>query len=205
MYKSGRSSYSTPGPHRTAQNRTAAEATAANLTIARSGHHSSRLKKDVSGGDDGKVRCAAGSDEADAAAFVVVFTVHRSPLVVRTWRGHSVVVRRAPALDISVAALPHSHARTHVRSTYARLRRRRLRPTAQGTTFAVTHVRDRARASKVCPRCAPLLYVVMRFESTSRRRGRIFHTHRTTMLQRHFFSLLSVHNFSLSHQCNVTK
>jgi len=61
------------------QNRTAAEATtAADLTIARSGHHSSRLKKDASGGDDGQVRCAAGSDEADAAAAVVVFTGHRS-------------------------------------------------------------------------------------------------------------------------------
>lgn len=152
------------------------------------------------------MRCAAGSDEADAAAafVVVVFTVHRSPLVVRTWLGHSVVVRRAPALDISVAVFPHSHAQTYVPRTHV---------FAAAAAFVLQHKAQRlrsrtygiARAHVSSARGAHRCYVVMRFESTSRRRGRIFHTHRTTTLPRHFFTLLSVHIFSLSHHCNVTK
>jgi len=46
------------------------------LALARSGHYSSRLKKDVTVVWRGRwVRCAAGSDEADATTAAAIFTV----------------------------------------------------------------------------------------------------------------------------------
>jgi len=87
------------------------------------------------------------------------FGVHRSPLVVRTWRGHSVVVRRAPALDISVAAPPHSHAhtydpRTHVFAAAAFIlqhKAQRLRSRTYGI----------ARAQVSCARGAHRCYILL--------------------------------------------
>jgi len=122
------------------------------------------------------VRCAAGSDEADAATAAAIFTVTNARtrrLVVCTLREHSACRRRRRRPRRAPAPYPQWRSRTrthaHVPRTQVVAAAFVLQHYVCGHAHARTVVRALSSAGGTLLRC-------MRFESSSRRRGRIFHT-----------------------------